>query len=250
MSWVRYAPSLVAGIALAVSLIFVSTLSTLPQVQIQRGSDQTLVSSTDRYEKEAQKILARSITNRSKLLINTNKVADELHKAFPELGDMTVIIPLIDRRLIVQAQPVPPAVVLSVPRNGAFVVDAKGRVIAHARDVDSSVRDSLPQVRDESGLEVEVGRAALPESDISFIREVYGQLAAKQVVVDAFVLPTASKELHLQVKGKPYYVKFDMQGEGRQQAGTYLAVKDKLEKDGVTPAEYIDVRVSEKTFYK
>jgi len=250
MTWLKYAPTLLAAAALAVSLFYVTTLSTRPNIQIQRSSDQTLVSSVDRYEKEAEAILRRSLLNRSKLTINTDKIAAELHEAFPELGDITVVIPLVDRRPVVQAQPIPPALALSTQKNGVFVIDAKGRAIAKAADVDSSVRDALPLVRDESGLDIEVGSGALPETNVAFIQEIFGQLAGKQIVIESISLPATTNELRVQVRGKPYFVKFDLQGEGRFQAGTYLAVKAKLERDGVTPAEYIDVRVPEKAFYR
>lgn len=250
MQWLTYAPSLVAAGLLLVSMFYVSTLSTRPHIQIQRTSDQTLVSSADRYEKEAEEILRHSLLNRSKLTINTDKLAAELHAAFPELGTITVVIPLVDRRPIIQAQPVPPALVLSTAKNGVFVVDARGRAIAKASEVDSSVRDGLPYVRDDTGIEIEVGKAALPEKQVAFVGEVFGQLKAKQVSMGPLTLPGSTNELHVQIEGKPYYVKFDLQGEGRLQAGTYVAVKGRLEKDNVTPAEYVDVRVPEKAFYK
>jgi hypothetical protein len=245
----KYAPSLIAAVVILVSLVYGSTLSTMPNVQILRSSDQTLVGSTQQYEKEAQKILNQSLLNRSKLTIDTSKVAAELREAFPELGNIAVVLPLVGRRPIIQAQPALPALVLGTRTSGAFVVDVNGRAIVKASQVDSSIRDALPVIQDESGVSLEAGKSALPEVNVRFITEVAGQLKAKNIAVDSLNL-SAARELRLRLKERPYYVKFDVQGEARQQVGAFVAVKERLEKDNVLPAEYIDVRIPDKVFYK
>lgn len=250
VSWLQYAPSLFAAMALIVCLVYVSTLSTLPQILVVGSQDgQTLVRDTSIYETEAQEVLERSVLNRSKLLIDTNKLARELGETFPELGDISVILPLVGRRPLAEVRPVRPALVVS-GGNDVFVVDERGRAIARAGEVESSIRDPLPVVRDESGLPIEKSKAILPQEVVEFVTTVAHQLRAKQVSVQSLTLPPSVNELHVRLEGKPYFVKFDLRGEGRQQAGAFLAVKDKLEKDNKTPAEYIDVRVPEKAFYK
>lgn len=245
----KYAPSMIAAVILLVSLVYMSTLSTLPNVQILRSSDQTLVGNRAVYEKEAREILAQSALNRSKLTIDTTKLAADLREAFPELGDIAVVMPLVGRRLVIQAQPAQPALVLGTRSSGAFVVDVHGRAIVKASEVDSSTRDKLPVVRDESGVSLEPGKSALPKEVVRFITDVSAQLKAKNIPLDSMSLP-AARELWVRPKDRPYYVKFDTQGEGRLQTGTFIAVKERLEKDNVLPAEYIDVRVSEKAFYR
>lgn len=249
-SWLGYTPSLLAGIALVVCMVYVATLDTSPKIQSVSGRHgKTLVQNASSYEDEAAEILARSILNRSKLLIDTDKVAEDLRAAFPELGDISVVVPLVSRRPIIEVRPTQPALI-AASSEGAFIVDTEGRVLAKANEVDSSIRDPLPIVRDESGLSIEQGKILLPKETVSFIREVAGQLQAGKIEVESLTLPAVVNELHVRVAGKAYYVKFDIRGEGRGQAGTYLAVKERLEKDNKTPAEYIDVRVSEKAFYK
>jgi len=54
----------------------------------------------------------------------------------------------------------------------------------------------------------------------------------------------------VKVKGVPYNVKFNLMGDARAEAGTYLAVKQRLEAGHVTPGSYIDVRVDERAYYK
>lgn len=250
LSWLRHAPSFVALAVVAVCLIFCSTLSTTPKIQVVgRPTDRTLIRGIAAYQGDIQAVLERSITNRSKLLIDTNKVAQELGEEFPELGDISVVLPLVSRRPIVQVRPAAPALVLG-SGSGAFIIDQEGRAVVKADEVESSVKDALPVVSDESGLPVEPGKNALPKETVDFITTVTLQLGLQNIPVQSLTLPATANELHLRIKDKPYFVKFDVRGQGRQQAGTFLAVKEQLEKDRKVPAEYIDVRVPEKAFYR
>lgn len=247
-----YVPSYLAGLALAVCLVYVSTLSTQPNIYVAGSTDKrkTLVANTGVYEYEIQLMLAGSIGNRSKLLINTDKLADEIEALFPELGDVSVVLPLVGRRPIIEVQPARQALVLAA-EEGPFILDTKGRVLANTGDVDSYLWDDLPRVQDQSGLASQRGNIAITAETVQFIREVAYQLAEKRIPMQSLILPaTSANELRLRVEGKPYFVKFDVRGQGRQQVGTYIAVKKKLESDGAVPSQYIDVRVPEKAFYK
>ena len=250
LSWVVYTPSILAGLVLVFCMFYVSTLGSTPKVRVVGGENsRKIVSDPDAYESEIRTILERSITNRSKVLIDTDKVAREITEEYPELGDIAVILPLVSRQPIVEIRPTDPLLVL-VSNNETFVIDENGRAIAYAEDVDSSVRDTLPVVRDESGVPLERGKAALTSETVALVAEVFGQLAASNVPIQSMTLPTVANELHVRLTDKPYYVKFDLRGEGRLQAGALLAVKEHLESQKKTPAEYIDVRVPGKAFYK
>ena len=250
LSWLKYTPSLIAGVALLACLVYTSTLSTRPKIQTVGGQNgPTLVRNAGTYEDEAQAVLERSITNRSKLMIDTNKVARELREEFPELGEVTMILPLASRRPIIEVRPAHPALVVSA-ESGAFVVDEEGRAIVKVGEVESSIRDPLPIVQDESGLPIERGKGVLSKEIVAFITTVAAQLGQRKLPIQTLTLPTTANELHLRLEGKPYFVKFDIRGEGRLQAGTFIAVQEKLEAAHKTPAEYIDVRVPEKAFYR
>jgi hypothetical protein len=245
-------PSVVAGLALLVCLSYISTLSTDANTQVvgQSTKAQTLVTNMSGYQDEFKAALTKSPLSRSKLLINTDGIAEDLSKQFPELGEISVVLPLVGRRPVFKIRPAEPAVTLSAS-GGPYVVDTKGRVLAYTRDTDSTLTDKLPTVRDESGLPIERGNAVITGSTIAFIRTVTSQLAQAKIQPESLVLPqTNAGELHMRLEGKPYFVKFDMRGEGRLQAGTFIAVKQHLEQQGKAPAEYVDVRVPEKAFYK
>jgi hypothetical protein len=247
--WIAYMPSIFAGLALIACMIFVSTLNPKPKVRVVGTDAHMLVTNPASYESEIRAILERSVLNRSKLLINTDDVAREITDAYPELGDVAVVLPLVSRRPVIEIQPTEPALILA-SSSDTFVIDESGRAIALARDVESSVRDDLPVVQDESGVSLERSKVALASEAVATIAEVYGQLTASKVPVQSMTLPTTANELYIRIKDKPYYIKFDLRGEGRLQTGAFLAVKKHLESEKKTPAQYIDVRVPGKAFYK
>jgi hypothetical protein len=85
---------------------------------------------------------------------------------------------------------------------------------------------------------------------VAFIQEVAGQLKAKNMAIDSLTLPALADELDVRVKGLPYFIKFNIQANPRQSAGAFLAAKQHLDSQHVTPSQYVDVRVEEKAYYK
>jgi hypothetical protein len=47
-----------------------------------------------------------------------------------------------------------------------------------------------------------------------------------------------------------YGVKFDLNGDALQQAGTYLAAREAIAEQGLVPKEYIDARIVGKAYIK
>jgi len=248
--WAAYIPSLIVGLVLLLCMVYVSTLTGNPRLQMV-GNPQAsgLVAGVAAYETDVQAVFSESLLNRSKLLINTDELAKKLQDKFPELGEVAVVLPLIGRRPIVQIRPAEPALTLGTLQ-GALVIDEHGRTIAKARDVESSILDKLPTLQDESGLSLERGNYALPEETVTFVKSIAGQLDSKRLKVGSMLLPVTANELHVRLQGKPYFVKFNVRGQGRTQVGTFIATKEKLEAGKITPREYIDVRVPGKAFYK
>jgi len=246
-----YLPSLVAGIALLLCMIYVSTLSDNPKLQVVGNPPQAqgLFTGVKGYEADVRAVFSESLSNRSKLLINTDQLAKKLQERFPELGDIAIVLPLVGRRPVVQIRPAEPALVLGTLQ-GALVIDEHGRTIADAGDVESSILDKLPTLQDESSLSLERGSYALPKETVSFVMTVAAQLQEKKLEIQSIVLPAVANEMHIRLRNRPYYIKFNLRGDGRIQAGTLIATKGRLEADHITPRHYIDVRVPGKVFYK
>jgi hypothetical protein len=237
-------------VALAADSLF---LTRNPAIVVHEQADgkQLLLRSQDTYQEAARAVLLGSLANTTKLTINTSKVAAELQKQFPELAEVSVVLPVIGRQPVVHIQTARPALLLASSRTGGvFLLDDSGRAVMDAAKVTDAVKQHLPVIQDQSGLSVTVGGSALPGDNVSFITEVIGQLAAKSIQISSMVLPAGASELDIRVGGAPYVIKFNLKGDARAEAGAFLAVKQQLGRENKTPGSYIDVRVENKAYYK
>lgn len=202
------------------------------------------------YQQTASRLLAASLWNRNKITVDTDGISRRMLERFPELSSVSITLPLVSKRPTVYVQTARTALILSA-RNGSFVIDTSGKALLNADNLPADTRRKLAVVTDQSGLGVTLDRQVLSSSDVSFIRTVAAELAARHVGVSSMVLPPGTSELDVHISGQPYLVKFNLEtGDARQQAGTFLAVQAQLKSQRVTPALYIDVRVDGRAYYK
>lgn len=247
-TWWHYLPSVSAGVIIILCGIYNTSLTTKPRIIFSNQTQVHLLRDTKFYEEAIGSMLSQSLFNRNKLTINTDDRAQEISDRYPELSSAAISLPLVGRRPVIQITPAEAVLELDTS-SGAYLLDKNGRAVIRARDAASMVRDVV-RLSDETGIPAEVGKVALPKEQVEFIAEIIFQLEQKQITIDSATLPRASNELHIKIKGKNYSVKFNLQGDARQQAGSFLATKQRLEADKSEPAEYIDVRVEDKAYVK
>jgi hypothetical protein len=229
------------------------SLSTAAKVlPLTTVSSRSLLRPTAVYETAASRQLASSIWNRNKITIDTAKLNQQLLSQFPELSSVSVTIPLLAHRPLVYVQPAQPALVLVTGNgNGSFVIDTTGKALLRAASPAVLGQANLPLVNDQSGLSIQPNRQVLAATSVSFIQTVLAQLTAKQIAVSGLTLPAAASELDAQIAGQPYFVKFNLQSDNpRGEAGTFLATIAQLHRQNITPAQYVDVRVDGRAYYK
>ena len=239
-------------LSLAVIACVVDVLNLTPHSHVQTlGSNQlTLVHTPATYQAAADKLLAASIWNHNKITVNTAQVARQLQLQFPELTSVTVSIPLLAHQPIVYIEPAQPAI-LMIATNGAFLLDQHGSVVLSVPDIKSVADLQLPQVIDQSGLQLKRGQQGLTSGNVAFIQTIVAELKARQINVTTLTLPATSSEVDANIVGQTYLVKFNLANDtARQQAGTFLATKAHLDGQHVTPSQYVDVRVDGRAYYK
>lgn len=247
-SWLKALPIIVSVIVILGSLLYATTLTNSPRVVVLGGSSNKVLREVDYYEKEFTRVFGGSLFNYSKLTINTVVLARQIEREYPELENVYVSLPLIGRRPVVQLKAKQPAFIL-VGKNGSFLIDAHGQAITRTQDVNMTGL-GLTTVTDDSGLEIEVGKVILPQNHIDFITTLLYQLKSKQLSVQSVTLPPISNEVHVRLQSKQYFVKFNLQGSALEQAGTLMAMQERLDAESVTPTEYIDVRVEDRAYIK
>jgi cell division septal protein FtsQ len=236
-------------IVIAACLVNVLSLSGNAKVlPLESGSKAPFLRSQATYQAAADKLLASSIWNRNKITMDTGSLNRQMVVQFPELSSVSVTLPLLGHRPVVYLQPTQPALLLDA-HNGSYVLDTNGKALLTSADLPPG--HNLPQVTDESGLDVKLNRQVLNPGDVSFIQTVIAELAAKHVSVSSMNLPPASSELDAHIVGQPYFVKFNLQtDDARLQSGTFLATIAQLGRQHITPARYVDVRVEGRAYYQ
>jgi hypothetical protein len=242
-SRLRLVPTIIALGVICLSIVYNTTLSTSPGINF--AGDTPVYRSADAYKDDIAKILNSSLFNHSKLTINTKSTITAILKAYPELDAATISLPIIGRRPTVTLHAQNPVLILTT-QTSALVLGANGKAVAETKQLMSSLTDKLLTVQDKSGVQVHAGDQALSTETVSFIADLAAQLAAKQLTIESLILPSGGNELDVRVKDQVYYLKTDVSGDARLQIGAFLAARD----GGAKPAEYMDVRVEEKVFYK
>jgi hypothetical protein len=200
--------------------------------------------SASTYEAAAQKLLGSSITNRTKITANLDGTAGGLKRQFPELQAVSVTLPLIGNRPIIYVEVAQPSVILQSAQ-GNYALNKSGLVLSRVQDIPAGI----PLVVDQSSANPRPGMYYLPGSTISFISTVAYQLAAAKLSVSTYVLPPGSPyELDIRLEGQPYVARCNLVGDALTQSGVLIATLQHL--GAATPANYIDVRVPDRVYYK
>lgn len=250
-AWIRNIPTLGAVIVVVGCILYSFGLTPQAKINFVGTADQESLTlrSKEAYQQGAQDILDNSLLSRTKFTIDTQGFEQEFKQQFPEVADVAITLPIVGRRPIVNISTAQPTLLLA-SQGQTYVLDRRGMVLMKAENLSTQVREKLPIVQDQSAASVEVGKVALPGEDVAFIIEVIEQLRAKGLAVESVTLPARAHQIDMRIAGLPYTVKFSVDTEAREAAGTFLATKARLERDKITPAEYIDVRVEGRSYYK
>lgn len=201
---------------------------------------------TASYRAATEHILNGSLTDRTKLTLNSSALAAQLKKQFPEIDSVNISYSVFSWRPTISLKLSRPVLIIEDAGSNTYLVSNSGIVVG----MGSVAKSNLPLVKDDSSLSPVTGQPILPANYVNFISELLAQLAANGVSVSQLILPKASAELDLTPKGQNYFVKFNLQGDAEEQAGTYLAAAHYLSKQGIHPGSYIDVRLSGRAYYK
>lgn len=222
-------------------------LTANPKVVIvndQEQGVQPFLRTAQTYQDAVADQLNKSVFNRTKLSINTAKVEESIKANLPEVGEVSITLPIIGRNPVVYLRIAEPAFVLQPESGQAFVVDEQGRAVVPSSEL-PELEHNLVRVDDKSGLPVEQGKNVLPTDQIAFLHEIKTQFEAVNLSVDHFTLPPEANSLRVYPSDQKYYIKFTFTGSAREQVGRYLAAHKK-----VTSQKYIDVRVNDRVYVR
>lgn len=242
---------LIGFLLVIVALVGVAYNSILSQDVVVRVSgkpeDRLLLQDARRYQADMQELLGKKLLNKSKLTINTTELSEQILSRHPELAGASLALPLIGDTIVLQLEPAPAVARLVSVNGSSYILGSNGQAISSEVD---AAPVSTPVITDQSGLTVAVGSQVLPRDDMRFIIRLQHQITAQHRKIESMVLPAAGRQLHVKFDGRSYIVKFSFEADVLQQVGAYRAVEKRLDATNVTPAEYIDVRVGDRAYYK
>jgi hypothetical protein len=236
---------------LAVGLICVGKVlyvSGSPKIVVEQAgttAGETFLQSKDVYAAAAAKDFTSGLANHLKLTADVTDISQRLLQQFPELENVSVVLPLIGNRPLVYLTPAQPSLIMQTTEGSNFALNSSGLALAQVSQIPA---DGLV-VRDQTGSHPSPGKQVLPGATVSFIKTVAYQLKAAKLQPESFTLPaTSAYELDVKLAGKPYEVRFNLQANALQQSGAVVAAIGHLGDTG--PSQYIDARVPERIYYK
>jgi hypothetical protein len=246
--WWYKLPSYIVIIVFIFCFYYVFTLTGKSKIEVLHGSNTEFLQPLNVYSSYANQLINSSWSNKFKLTINTDALADKIKEKFPELSGVSIVVPVMDHDPIVEIQPANPVAIAS-NKQGEFVINQAGTAILSISPVQAS-NSKLPLIYDQSGISYKVGESALSTSTISFITTVVYQLNAEKIPIQTITLVNVPYELNVQIAGKPYYVKFNILGNPRLEVGTFIATINQLNAMKTAPSQYVDVRISGRSYYQ
>ncbi len=243
-------PTYISIILVAIGAFYLLTLSTKPNIIVVNNSPGTQLISKDLLQKKAEAELKKSILNRFKHTFNEQKLESALLDLSPEISFVKVTSDALKHNPQIRVEFSEPSLLLSTGSN-LYVVGSSGKVLADITKSKEGFKvDSLPLVQDNSNIEITSGKIALTSDQVKYMREIKYQTDQKQINTSTMTIVAGGSQLDVRYGGLNYYVKYNLFEDPRQSSGVFIATKEKLEQDGIIPAEYIDVRVPERAYIK
>lgn len=241
-------PSYIALVIAVIAVVYTTLLQPNPRISVVNQPG-TIYRPVGEYQSAINSLWQRSVLNRSKLTVRSERLQNDIKAQFSEIESVKIELPLMGQRPKIALVPAKPAMHF-ISSNGSFYVNAQGKVLSRTTEVIQNQTD-LPLVIDELRIPADPGLRIISETEATFLQKLASYLKQEEIEYESVVLPaTAAKEADVRLPGQSYHLKFSMLTDPRQAVGSYLAIRDKLDKDNITPAEYIDLRVEEKIFYK
>jgi len=241
-----------AVIILGIVLFALTFIKSTPDVIVFEPAGYNYSSrSIAQYNQIVSNVIDSSLLNRFKLTVSSGQIDQTLRKDFPEINQTIENFSILSSSPKVYIQLKTPAVV-DVIGGHSYVLSNQGYILTYINYANYKQYANLPMVYSNySYNNINIGSQILTSSTIKFIQIIYYGLEEKGIGVIKVSLVPGAEEVDVYLASQPYYVKFNLHNNSpRLQLGTYLATIAKLRKQGITPKDYIDVRVPGRAYYK
>lgn len=255
-NWLRGLPLFLAILVIVGSMVYIARLDVqsakIRVVTVEDSSiDEQLLQDLrrdDSYLEVFRSELSSSLLNRSKFTIRSASVIGNILQAHPEIASAEIRYGVADDTPILHMVLREPHIVI-VEEDRSLLLDRHGRAFAELPDK-VVTSNNLAIIEDIAPMEISLGEQLLPIETVEFIDQLRHQLRSNDLDIATKTLPAIANELHVRLQGDDYIGKFDITGDARFQAGAFIATREQLIDDAVTPMEYIDARVIGRVYYR
>ena len=202
---------------------------------------------------KANQLVKRNIFSRTKLFINQAELINELKSFDSAISQVEVSLPVIGTTIRIDIQSRQPFARWKEDKSDTnLAVDTKGILFV----ADKPLPDGLPTISDSSAIEPAIGDLALLPGYVQFISEFESALSLSHLfggpnrLEHSYEVPASSRELDIKFAGKPYLVKLLITRSAEDQITELTDLTDYLTSNGITPKQYIDLRVDNRAYYK
>lgn len=247
---VSYIPSIIAVGIILVSVYYLFTLSTSPNIVVVNETEKTKLIDKNSIKQKAKTVLEKSYSNRFKPTFNEDKLEKELLGISKEIVSVEIETSFLRHNPEIRVEISEPSVVLSTGSN-LYVVGADGIVLADITKSREGIKvDGLPLVQDQSSIDINLGKKALTQAQVDYLEEIVFQGTQKGLNISSMTIRSAGSQLDVKYANLSYYVKYNFFEDARRSSGVYIAIKERLDAEGSVPLEYVDVRVPERAYVK
>jgi cell division septal protein FtsQ len=227
------------GVVLLIGLVMLSRATRLQEVRVSG----TQLLDAGQVQRQAQQGIDKQWFGRNTLLLNGGGVVD-----FIKAGEPGIKQAVVKRRgwhavevVVVERQPS-----LNWKSSGTvYLLDVDGTVIGPSTERYAQ----LPVVNDSSNLPVKAGERVAPASFVTFCKEFIAGLSSAGLQAAEVTVPETTSEVQIKTN-KGYILKLDTTRSAAGELGDLKAVLAELGKAKKSPAEYIDLRIEHKAYYK
>lgn len=203
------------------------------------------------YDRSLYQILLKLVPLGQTWLLDNTAYSQAVVKEHPEIVEVRLERSLNSRTPKVITTFRRPVFIWTDASRSRQYVDDKGVLFSNTV-LDEASLSKLLVIEDQTPVPAESGSTVVGSKLVA----TAGQLPEKlrplynNAEIESVILPPAPRQIHIKLKGVPYYIKFSSERTLDAQIGELGTLLNFLKGQGITPAEYIDIRIADKAFYK
>lgn len=197
----------------------------------------------DTIAADVKDYLERFPTQRNILFLQTKELSDYIRTAHPTLEKVN-INRTVFLGIDVHMQETQPALIWQSGSKD-WLIGEDGRVLRMVEAGDAS----FGRVIDVAQIQIDIGEKVADSNFVGFVREVFDISRNENIEIDKMFISDTTRELNIQLKSG-VTIKMVVQRGAGEQIDAYQKTIQTAARENITIKEYVDVRITGKTYYK